>query len=121
MNIVAQILVTIIALLHVYILFIEMFAWQTRGKKVFAGVLPDDLFAATKVLAANLGLYNGFLAAGLLWGLSINDVDWQSKIVSFFLICIAIAGIYGAITASRKIIFVQIIPAIIALSLLWFK
>jgi putative membrane protein len=120
MHIAAKILIAIIAFEHLYILFVEMFAWETKGKKAFAGVLPNELFGATKVMAANQGLYNGFLAAGLIWSLCIGDVDWQKNIALFFLACVAVAGIYGALTASRKIFFVQALPAIIAIALVLF-
>lgn len=115
-----QTIIGTIAALHLYILYIEMFAWETKGKEVFKGALSPDLFAPTKVLAANQGLYNGFLAAGLLWSLSIHDVVWKTNIATFFLLCVAIAGVYGAATASKKIIFVQTIPALIALLVLYF-
>jgi putative membrane protein len=119
MDTAANIGVTGVALLHFYILFIEMFGWETRGKKVFAKVLSPELFAPTKGLAANLGLYNGFLGAGLLWSLGINDPVWQIKIASFFLICVAVAGIYGGVTADKKILLVQTLPAAITMLLLY--
>ena len=91
-----------------------MFAWETLGKKTFKS-LPKDLFTPTKVLAANQGLYNGFLASGLIWTLFIADAVWSKNIALFFLLCVAVAGIYGALTASKKIFFVQALPAIIAI------
>jgi len=118
MNIIVQSLIAIIALEHLYILWLEMFAWETRGKKVFKGSLPAELFKPTKVLAANQGLYNGFLAAGLIWTFFIEDHHWKFYISVFFLSCVIIAGVYGAFTASRKIFFIQAMPAIIALVLL---
>jgi putative membrane protein len=114
MHIISQILILLVALLHFYFLWMEMFAWTTVGRRTFRS-LPSDLFEPTKALAANQGLYNGFLAAGLVWSLLINEQSWQQHIASFFLICIIIAGIYGAISASRKIFFVQALPALIAL------
>jgi putative membrane protein len=114
MHIISQILILLVALLHLYFLWMEMFAWTTVGRRTFRS-LPSDLFEPTKALAANQGLYNGFLAAGLVWSLLINEQSWQQHIASFFLICIIIAGIYGAISASRKIFFVQALPALIAL------
>lgn len=117
MNIAAQILIGLIAVFHLYILWMEMFAWTTVGKKTFRN-FPADLFEPTKSLAANQGLYNGFLAAGLVWSLLIKDESWQTNVASFFLSCVAIAGIYGAFTASKKILYVQGIPAIIALLVL---
>lgn len=107
-------LIALIAILHLYILWFEMFAWTTRGPKVFSS-FPKDLFEPTKTLAANQGLYNGFLSAGLIWSLLISDPIWAANVASCFLIFVAIAGIYGAKTASRKIIFVQTVPAVLAL------
>jgi putative membrane protein len=106
-----------IAIFHIYILWMEMFAWETRGKKVFRSI-PKDLFAKTKTLAANQGLYNGFLAAGLIWTFFISNTEWKSHISLFFLSCVSIAGIYGAITAEKKIFFVQSLPAIITILLI---
>jgi putative membrane protein len=115
---IASILIGFIAFIHLYILFVEMFAWETKGKKAFAGVIPENVFQQTKVMAANQGLYNGFLAAGLIWSLCITNPDWKLYVAVFFLCCIIIAGMYGAITASKKIFFIQSLPAIIALILL---
>lgn len=115
MKLLAQIFTIIVALEHVYILWLEMFAWETKGKKVFKNALSDDLFKPTKTLAANQGLYNGFLAAGLIWSLLISDATWQSNVAIFFLGCVIIAGIYGALTATKKIFFVQALPALIAI------
>jgi putative membrane protein len=116
----AQIFIAFIAVLHIYILWMEMFAWETRGKVVFKNALAPELFTPTKGLAANQGLYNGFLAAGLIWSLLISDPTWQTNVATFFLGCVAVAGIYGAMTADKKILFVQTIPATIALILLYF-
>ncbi len=115
MSTLSQILIGLVALEHIYILWLEMFAWETRGKKVFRGALKDELFTPTKTLAANQGLYNGFLAAGLIWTFLISDPVWQHNIALFFLGCVIVAGCYGALTASKKIFFVQAIPAILAL------
>ncbi|WP_346320524.1 DUF1304 domain-containing protein [Chitinophaga sp. YIM B06452] len=111
-------LIGLIALLHFYFLYLEMFAWTTRAPKIFK-TIPENLFKPTKVLAANQGLYNGFLAAGLVWSLLISDPAWQQHVAVFFLVCVAIAGIYGAFTASKKIFFVQALPALITLLLIW--
>jgi putative membrane protein len=115
MELLANILVGLVALEHLYILYLEMFAWETRGKKVFRGSLRPELFAPTKVLAANQGLYNGFLAAGLIWSFFITDKAWSTNVAIFFLSCVIVAGVYGAITASKKIFFIQALPAIVAL------
>ena len=114
MSIVANIVVGCIALLHVYILVLEMFLWdKPAGLRAFGQT--REAAAASKVLAANQGLYNGFLAAGLLWGLSLGAEGTGVKV--FFLACVLVAGIYGALTASRKILFVQAVPAAVGLAL----
>jgi putative membrane protein len=115
MELTAKFLVGLVALEHLYILYMEMFSWETLGKKTFKGILPDELFPATKTLAANQGLYNGFLAAGLIWTFFITDNNWKVNISIFFLVCVIIAGIFGAVTATKKIFFTQAMPAIIAL------
>ena len=115
LSIIAHILVAIVALEHLYILWMEMFAWETAGKRSFKGALPDEMFRPTKGLAANQGLYNGFLAAGLIWSFCISDPVWSVNVRIFFLACVIIAGLYGAFSASRKIFFVQALPAILAL------
>lgn len=114
MLLVAKILIALIAVFHLYILYFEMFAWETRGPKVFRQ-FPKELFPKTKAMAANQGLYNGFLAAGLIWSLLISDPIWQKNVALFFLACVAVAGIYGAATASKRILYVQGIPAIIGI------
>lgn len=115
METIEQILIGLIALEHLYFLWLEMFAWETAGKKAFKNALPAALFKPTKGLAANQGLYNGFLAAGLLWTFFISNEIWKTNIAVFFLGCVAIAGIYGGISASKKIFFIQAVPAMIAL------
>lgn len=91
-----------------------MFAWETLGKKTFK-TIPAELFKPTKSLAANQGLYNGFLSAGLIWSFFICDENWSKNIAVFFLGCVIVAGIYGALSASKKIFFVQALPAIIVM------
>jgi putative membrane protein len=113
MEIAAKILIALVAIEHLYILYIEMFAWETLGKKTFK-TFPEELFKPTKGLAANQGLYNVFLSAGLFWSLSISDSNWSSDIALFFLGCVITAGIYGAISASKKIFFTQALPALVA-------
>ncbi|NIG55121.1 DUF1304 domain-containing protein [Chitinophaga sp. Cy-1792] len=115
--IIVKIFIGAIAAEHLYILWFEMFDWENRGKKIFKGKFTDEMFKATKGLAANQGLYNGFLAAGLIWSLLISNAEWQHNVAVFFLLCVAIAGIYGAATASRKIFVVQALPALITLVL----
>jgi putative membrane protein len=111
----ADIVIGIVALLHVYFMVLEMFLWDTPyGRKTFA--MSAEKAAATKQLAMNQGLYNGFLAAGLIWGLMLGPAGHAIKV--FFLLCVLIAGVFGALTASRKILFVQALPALIALGLL---
>jgi len=117
MELVINILIGLVAFIHCYILWFEMFAWETKGPKIFRG-FPKDLFPKTKALAANQGLYNGFLAAGLIWTFFIENAEWNQNIAIFFLSCVAIAGIYGTATADRKIFFVQTLPALIAIALI---
>ncbi|MGN5764586.1 DUF1304 domain-containing protein [Acinetobacter calcoaceticus] len=108
-----QLLIGLIALLHVYILVLEMFLWdKPYGLKAFGNSLEKAQL--TKVLAQNQGLYNGFLAAGLFWSLLAPE-SYAIAIANFFLGCVLIAGIYGGVTASKKIIYIQAIPAFIAL------
>ncbi len=115
MSLAANVVVALVALLHLYILVLEMFLWdKPAGLRAF-GHTPAAA-AASKVLAANQGLYNGFLAAGLIWGLSLGADGRGVKV--FFLGCVLVAGLYGAATASRKILFVQALPAAIGLALL---
>lgn len=116
MNLPAQIIIGLVAFLHLYILWFEMFAWESRGPKVFRN-FPRDLFKPTKAMAANQGLYNGFLAAGLIWSFFITDPTWSANVATFFLACVAVAGIYGAATADRKIFFVQTLPALAGITL----
>ncbi|WP_295549144.1 DUF1304 domain-containing protein [uncultured Pseudacidovorax sp.] len=111
----ANLLTALVALIHVYILVLEMFFWDTpRGHKAFG--LTPEFARATRVLAANQGLYNGFLAAGLIWGLWMGAAGIAVKL--FFLACVAVAGLYGAATSSRKILFVQTVPAVAAMAAL---
>jgi putative membrane protein len=116
MPLVTDIVISLIALLHVYILVLEMFWWdKPKGLKAFG--LTQEFATATKVLAANQGLYNGFLAAGLFWGLWLGAAG--VAVQYFFLGCILVAGLYGAATANRKILFIQAVPAAIGLVCLW--
>lgn len=114
MNIISQIMVSFVALIHLYILWLEMFAWTTRARKVFKNI-PADQFEKTKIMASNQGLYNGFLAFGLLWSLFISDESWSCNVALFFLICVFIAGLYGAFTVSKRIFYVQSVPAILGI------
>ncbi|WNI61741.1 DUF1304 domain-containing protein [Enterobacter asburiae] len=108
----ATVLIAIVALIHLYILVLEMFLWNAKtGHKAFN--LRPDFARDTRVLAANQGLYNGFLAAGLLWSLWLGEKGIHVAI--FFLACVLVAGLFGAATASRKILYVQAAPAIAAL------
>ena len=115
MQLTADIVVALVALIHIYILVLEMFLWdKPAGLRAFGQTL--EAARASKVLAANQGLYNGFLAAGLVWGLILGTEGLGVKV--FFLSCVLIAGLYGAATASRKILFVQALPAAVGLGLL---
>lgn len=114
MSLAADIVVGLVAVLHIYILVLEMFLWdKPAGLRAFGQKL--EAARASKVLAANQGLYNGFLAAGLLWGLSRGAGGLDIKV--FFLGCVLVAGLYGAASASRKILFVQALPAALGLGL----
>lgn len=119
MSLLSMGLVALIAFLHIYIMLFEMFMWTSRGPKVFKQ-FPKDLFEPTKAMAANQGLYNGFLAAGLIWSIFIADPVWQVRVALCFLLFVLIAGVYGAATASKHILFIQAVPAALAIaSLLW--
>ncbi|MCB0600995.1 MAG: DUF1304 domain-containing protein [Saprospiraceae bacterium] len=120
MKIAIDLITALVGILHLYFMYFEMFAWMTTGRRIFKKY-PTEFFKQSKSLAANQGLYNGFLAAGLFWTFLIHDDNWQSNIRIFFLSCVAIAGIYGALTADRKIFFVQALPALIGLILLAFN
>ena len=117
MSVLADVITGLVALLHLYFLVLEMFLWdKPAGLRAFGQT--KETATASKVLAANQGLYNGFLAAGLIWGLVLGAEGTAVKV--FFLTCVLIAGVFGALTASRKILFVQALPAAIGLVLvLW--
>lgn len=112
----ANVLIGIVAAIHVYILVLEMFLWdRPAGRKAFG--LTPEFAQQTRTLAANQGLYNGFLAAGLIWGLAQGADGLAFKY--FFLLCVLVAGLYGAATASRKILWVQAVPAAVSLLALY--
>ena len=114
MNLVAILLVALVALIHVYIVVLEMVLWTgPRGRAAFG--LTPEFAEQTKALAGNQGLYNGFLAAGLVWGL-VGPQHLRFGFQVFFLLCVVVAGLYGAATASRKILFVQALPGALALA-----
>lgn len=113
----ATLSLVLLAALHVYILILEMFLWNTpRGHKAFG--LEPAFAAATKTLAANQGLYNGFLAAGLLWGAWLGPEALGVRV--FFPACVLVAGLFGAVTSSRKILYVQALPGAVTLALVIF-
>jgi len=110
----AEVAVALVAILHFYFLVLEMFLWtRPFGRKTFG--LTPEFAQATRALAANQGLYNGFIAAGLAWGLALGGAG--HAIETFFLCCVVVAGVFGAITASRKILWVQAAPGAVALAL----
>jgi len=114
MSLLSNLIIALVAALHVYFLVLEMFLWdKPAGRKAFG--LTLEFAKSTKVLAANQGLYNGFLAAGLLWGLLLGDSGTPIKV--FFLGCVVVAGVFGAATASKKILFIQALPAAVGLAL----
>ena len=114
MNILANVLVLFVALLHLVFLVLEMFLWtKPFGRRTFG--LTQELADASAKLAANQGLYNGFLAAGLIWGVAANLFE----VKVFFLVCVIVAGVFGAFTAKRSILFVQALPGALALAAVW--
>lgn len=116
MQIAANVVTAIVALLHIYFLVLEMFMWtKPLGLRTFK--LTPEFAEASKTLAANQGLYNGFLAAGLIWGITLGAAGGPVKI--FFLACVVVAGVYGAATVGKKILFVQALPAAIGLALVF--
>ena len=121
MNHIATVLTVLVLIEHIYIVWMEMFAWETAGRRSFGKALPAELFKPTKGLAANQGLYNGFLVAGLAWSFFINDPIWSYNVRLFFLGCVLVAGIFGGITASNKIFFVQGVPALLAILFVLFS
>lgn len=115
MYLATNVVISFVAALHLYFLVLEMFLWtKPAGRKAFGLTLEQA--QSTKVLAANQGLYNGFLAAGLVWGLYLGAAGNPIKV--FFLGCVVVAGVYGAATASKKILFIQALPAAVGLGLL---
>ncbi len=116
MSLTAQILTALVALLQLWFLVLEMFLWTTpKGRRTFR--LAPEFAQQTRALAANQGLYNGFLAAGLAWGLWLGAEGFSIRM--FFLGCVVVAGVFGAATASRKILFVQALPAALAMVATW--
>lgn len=115
MSIAAKVLIGLVALEHVYFLVLEMFLWTTPRTRAAFG-MTEAAAEATKVLAANQGLYNGFLAAGLAWSL-LAPAAYATQLAMFFLGCVVIAGLYGGYSVSARIILVQALPAAIALGL----
>ncbi|MGE7613406.1 DUF1304 domain-containing protein [Paenibacillus sp. NPDC101420] len=116
MIIAGNIMVGLVALIHIYIVYLEMFAWsKPKGLRVFG--MTQEVADASKTLAANQGLYNGFLVAGLIWGLVHPNVNFGHQIVIFFLCAVIVAAIYGALTVKKSILFMQGLPAFIALIL----
>ncbi len=115
---IALILVALIAFLHLYIAWFEIFAWETRGPNVFSS-FAEDLFSKTVAMAANQGIYNAFLAAGLIWSLFIKDEHWQRNVATCFLLFVFVAGLFGAVTVTPRTFLIQSIPAGIALVLLY--
>jgi putative membrane protein len=118
MSTLASIVIAIIALMHVWFLILEMFLWdKPTGRRAFG--LTAEFAAQSKVLAANQGLYNGFLAAGLFWGLILGGTVEGMHVKIFFLACIVVAGLYGGFTATRKVLWIQAVPALLGLALVF--
>ena len=118
MQLIAGVLVVVVAALHLYFLVLEMVLWTTPfGRRTFG--FTADFAQSTRTLAANQGLYNGFLAAGLVWGLVAYGVHDGRAVLTFFLACVVLAGIFGGLTVSRRIFLVQALPAIVAAGFVW--
>lgn len=117
MRLISLVLVALIGALHGYIAWFEVFAWETRGPLVFVTFEPD-LFSKTVDMAANQGVYNAFLSAGLFWSLIIKDQRWQRNVAICFLIFVFVAGVFGAATITMRTFYVQSIPAFVALALI---
>lgn len=118
MLMISRVLIGLIAALHAYIAYFEIFAWEATGPRVFPTFAPD-LFAQTTDMAANQGIYNAFLAAGLVWALTIADRVWQKKVATCFLLFVMAAGIMAAVTISPRVLLIQTVPALVAALLLW--
>ena len=120
MTIISQILIGLVAVLHIYFLYLEMFAWtKPLGRKVFQ--ISKDEALKTRSLAANQGLYNGFLASGLLWSLCYPNVIVATELQYFFLGCVVVAGLYGGYSVNKRIVVVQSLPAALGLSVLFLR
>jgi len=117
MAVLAKAFIALVALIHCYIAWFEIFAWTSRGPKIFTS-FPPELFQQTTAIAANQGLYNAFLAAGLIWSLCIADLLWQRRVATCFLLMVCVAGIFGAFTVSPRILLVQTLPALLGVVLL---
>jgi len=117
MRTIALVFIAVIAVLHFYIAWFEIFSWTTRGPKVFTD-FPKELFDQTIQMAANQGIYNAFLAVGLVWSLLIKDRKWQVNVATCFLLFVAIAGIFGAVTVTTRTLVIQTLPALLALAFL---
>ena len=114
MTLFSKIIIGVVAAIHVYLGWVEMFAWTTRGMKFLSGLAPET-FEPSVILATNMAVYNGFLAAGLVWSLLIGDQNWKKNIALFFLTFISLAGLYGSVTADWKLALVQTVPALVGI------
>lgn len=114
MKLLSKAFIGFVAIEHIFILWIEVFAWESVGSKVFT-VFTEEFFSLTTAMAANQGIYNGFLAAGLIWSLLIKDKKWSTYISFFFLLCVVVAAVFGSLTVEAKILYTQGLPAVIAL------
>ena len=117
MRILIVVIIGLVAAFHLYIAWFEIFAWTTKGPIVFSQ-LPKEIFEPTVRMAANQGIYNAFLAIGLIWSLCISDGVWKYRIALCFLLFVAIAGVFGAFTISQRILFVQALPAMLGILLI---
>lgn len=113
MEIVLKVLVILVAMQHLFFFWMETFAWTSFGRKTFGG--KREYFEQTKSLAANQGVYNAFLSAGLIWSLLVGNLEFEAMLQVFFFVCVVVAGIVGAITVSKKIFWIQSLPALLGL------
>lgn len=120
MRMFALALIAVVAVLHFYIAWFEIFSWTNRGPKIFTE-FPKEIFNQTIQMAANQGIYNAFLAVGLVWALLIKDRKWQVNVATCFLLFVAAAGVFGAITVTSKTFLIQTVPALVALAFLFYS
>ncbi|MCB9810933.1 MAG: DUF1304 domain-containing protein [Candidatus Nomurabacteria bacterium] len=120
MESVPQVLIGLVAITHLYFFWFEFFGWSKAITVLYKQELPEIFQLPTKVLMTNQGLYNGFLAAGLIWTFFISDPLWHTRISVFFLVCVIVAGTFGAMSLGKRVFMMQALPAILALAAIWY-